>query len=159
MPIQCNLCQNWFHGKCEKLKRNEWNNLGNSDIEWFCKQCKTEIFPFHGLDNDELFEGVSGLTQRLHDLQKKCLHLENCVKQNKIETNLSHSCYLSREQLSTQHQLISSTFSLIHFNCRSLKRNFDAIDNLLQSSNSKFSVLAFSETWMNDANGDSFLFI
>ena len=156
MPIQCDSCQKWFHGKCEKITRNEWSVLGSSNDNWHCTKCKSELFPFNKLDNDEFLNCVSCISQELRNLQKRCMFLEKSVKQNKIEKHLSNSCYLSRDQLSSMHNNILQSFSLIHFNCRSLKKNFDSIDNLLHGCSSKFSVIALSETWMNDANGDCF---
>ena len=70
MPIQCDLCYNWFHGKCEKLKRSDWLLLGKSQINWYCKNCKTDIFPFNKLDNDELIDFLSGMSRELHELHK-----------------------------------------------------------------------------------------
>jgi hypothetical protein len=43
-----------------------------------------------------------------------------------------------------------SNFSLIHFNSRSLNKNFDSITDYLHTLNNNFSVLAFSESWFND---------
>ena len=120
MPIQCDLCLEWVHGKCEKLKRKEWILLGNSNVYWYCNDCNTEIFPFNKLDNDELFEYFVGFTRELQLLQNKCIYLEKNVKQNKNEKHLSSSSYLTRDQLYSRHINIKQSFSVIHFNCRSL---------------------------------------
>ena len=39
------------------------------------------------------------------------------------------------------------TFSMVHFNCRSLKRNFDNVQVFLQCCNCNFTVIGVSETW------------
>ena len=156
MPIQCDMCQRWLHGKCEKLKRTEWSVLGNSNLNWYCSKCKIDIFPFSKLDSDEFYECLNGVSSELNDLYKKCVNLEKQVNERIQERNILDSCYVTRDQLSAIAKNIMSSFSLIHFNSRSVKTNFDSIDNLLHSCKSDFSVVALSETWMNDNNGDSF---
>lgn len=71
MPIQCDLCENWFHGKCEKLNRTQWSTLGNSEINWYCTNCKLDMFPFNKLDNDDFYECISGSTRELKELSEK----------------------------------------------------------------------------------------
>ena len=46
--------------------------------------------------------------------------------------------------------------ALIHYNCRSLAKNFAMIRDHLTSLDSMFDVIALSETWLNDDNSDSF---
>lgn len=41
-------------------------------------------------------------------------------------------------------------FSLIHFNSRSLYSNFSKIKDYLYTFEEKFSVIAFSETWISE---------
>ena len=55
-------------------------------------------------------------------------------------------------------------FNIMHLNCRSLKKNFCEVKNLLQLTNLKISVLAVTETWlteasMGDVNIDKYNFI
>ena len=42
------------------------------------------------------------------------------------------------------------SLSILHFNCRSLKRNFDNFVCTLSSFSHPFSIIALSETWLND---------
>lgn len=46
--------------------------------------------------------------------------------------------------------------SFLHLNARSLKKNFDAIDQALDSFKFPFSVIGISETWHTDLTKDSF---
>ena len=156
MPIQCDLCQRWFHGICEKLKRLDWSTLGKSTLNWYCSICKFDIFPFNKLDNDELAEYVTGISSELDILRKKCQFLDKSVKHNKLQQHAKESCYITRDQLTSKSKDILQSFSLIQFNCRSVKKNFDNIDNLLHSTGSIFSVVALSESWMSTSHGDSF---
>ena len=84
------------------------------------------------------------------------MSLEKQVNESIQEKNILKSCYVTRDQLAAISQNIMNSFSIIHFNSRSVKKNFDNIDNLLHSCRSNFSVVALSETWMNDSNGDNF---
>ena len=67
-----------------------------------------------------------------------------------------NSDYITHDKLGSLSKNIERSLSLIHFNCRSLKSNFDDIDCLLTKCGVKFSVIALSETWMNEEKGDNF---
>ena len=159
MPIQCDSCAYWYHGKCEKLSKKEWVELGNSNTTWNCKNCAKSIFPFYCLDDEEFQECVHNVTSKMKDLIETCLGLESDVKQyydgNYFNT-FTASNYLTHEQLSRMSVEIENSFSLVHFNCRSLKSNFDDIENLLYRCNANFKVIGLSETWMNDEKGDDY---
>ena len=44
----------------------------------------------------------------------------------------------------------SDTFSVLHLNIRSLKKNFEDFKELYKTLNLKFSMVCFSETWADD---------
>ena len=78
---------------------------------------------------------------------------QNKLYLNKYNVN---SGYITYEELSSMHQEIKQSVSLIRFNCRSVKSNFDNIDCLLHRCRSEFSIIGLSETWMNDVKGDDY---
>ena len=47
-----------------------------------------------------------------------------------------------------------TNFSIIHFNTRSLMRNFDQLNLLLRNLNMPFSVIGVSETWQTDSTAE-----
>ena len=49
---------------------------------------------------------------------------------------------------------MNTNFSIIHFNARSLVKNYNEITNYLNSLNHKFNVIVISETWLNVYNKD-----
>ena len=49
-----------------------------------------------------------------------------------------------------------SSFDMIHVNCRSLSSNFNELEALVYNSNTLFSAIAVSETWLNSTNCDLF---
>ena len=48
----------------------------------------------------------------------------------------------------------NASFSLLHFNSRSLVGNFDKFQSLVSSLNKQFSAIGVSETWLNDQTCD-----
>ena len=53
-------------------------------------------------------------------------------------------------------QELDKSFSILHVNSRSIKSNFDNIVNFLHCSDFNIKVLGLTETWMNDAKGDTY---
>ena len=49
----------------------------------------------------------------------------------------------------------SSNFSLVHFNCRSMARNFDKLKDSVKGLDFPFDVIAVSETWLKDNDTSS----
>ena len=39
--IQCDLCDNWIHLKCNNLNDIDYNVLKNSNEPWYCISCTT----------------------------------------------------------------------------------------------------------------------
>ena len=69
-----------------------------------------------------------------------------------IDTTCS---YYTEEQVRDNVKL-GNTFSLIHFNCRSLYNSFTLINDYLDTLKGKFKVIALSETWINEDRGNDF---
>lgn len=68
--------------------------------------------------------------------------------------NILRQCrYFTEEQFKDYH-MIDGTFSVIHFNSRSLSMNMTKIQDCSKKSNKHFSAIAISETWLKDDQGD-----
>ena len=52
--------------------------------------------------------------------------------------------------------VMDNTFSLIHFNSRSMYANFNKIKEYLNKLKGKFKVIALSETWIKKERGTEF---
>ena len=150
LPIQCDLCHQWFHGICEKLTKNEWLKLGRSTDIWSCQPCTKSCFPSYNLDEEQLYEYLNDVTSELIELYQKCSEFENNVQAYTQFDELSK--YITHESLIEMSKEINESLSIIHSNCRSLKRNFDAIDRLLHKCETEFKVIALSETWTSDVD-------
>ena len=69
----------------------------------------------------------------------------------------SSSSYLTEDKL---HGFFyfdkKDSFNAIHVNCRSLNKNFKALENLLTFISGKLTVIAVSETWLTELSEDTF---
>lgn len=66
------------------------------------------------------------------------------------------SAYFSTTELN--HFLATSSRSAIHFNARSIRKNYDAIHDLLSTLSNSFPITAITETWLNESDKDLFSF-
>ena len=62
--ICCVLCNNWIHLKCSGLKRLQFEERSSSDKTLYCKNCFSDIFPFHSIDNPKLNTTMQPPTNR-----------------------------------------------------------------------------------------------
>ena len=73
-----------------------------------------------------------------------------------VQVNPSIACnYVTENELDKFFQFSDNrAFNLLHVNCRSIKKNFGALTNLLHSISSPLSALAVTETWLTEAVQD-----
>ena len=71
-------------------------------------------------------------------------------------TRLPNTGYMVEEDLNNRVTSFGdkTNFSIIHFNTRSLIRNFDQLNLLLRNLNMPFSVIGVSETWLTDCTAE-----
>ena len=50
---------------------------------------------------------------------------------------------------------ISESLSILHLNIRSIKKNFETFNNFLSTLNYNFSIICFSETWLEETNNEN----
>ena len=62
--------------------------------------------------------------------------------------------YLFHEDFNSAYENESSSnyFSILHLNIRSIKKNFENFKMLLNSISFTFSIICFSETWLDETN-------
>ena len=158
--INCAICNRSIHSKCSDESRTL------SSANWYCKHCIGSIFPFnHIIDNDEFIHEVKQInndqTIDFNDLIKLNINPFNLNDDNDKEpdenvgiNNPVDQCnyYCSDTFNDRTKHLSNSKFSLIHFNSRILNKNIDNITNYLKTLTHKFSIIAFSESWLNDSN-------
>ena len=124
-----------------------------------------DILPFRELDDNEfctLLSDTSPSSLNVHDLfTTECFQYDSDETPNCIPD--------ARYVLESEFKPSSNTrsqFSLLHFNARSLSRNFDHIHSYFSTLNYPFSVIGISETWINsniilpfDIEGYTFLHV
>ena len=67
--------------------------------------------------------------------------------------NISVSCsYYTDEQFNSGAAINDTKFSIVHFNARSLKKNFTKIKDCLDALKCSFDIIAISETWEDQTN-------
>ena len=167
--IQCDICHSWFHLKCTLLSLKEYKYFSTTEDLWICLHCRRDIFPFHSLVNHELINLLSFnsnteclcsnkiMTSRLEFLPS--LELSASINNNpnlqsfdidlQLPSTTNFRYYSSHEFHSNndiQSSLSDKTFSALHFNIRSVARNFEQFLILLNDMNHNFSVIGLTET-------------
>ena len=165
--IECSLCSVWCHRKSAKLSKKMLNSLSKENEYWYCSSCK-ETFPFNAVLDDEFAYLHSSIenSQEYFELLNKCKDLKMnydlyfeydvCDFEDKVDPNnnfladIDKSCnYFTNDEFNAKFKCCDS-LSIIHFNCRSIKANFDNMYKYLESLQIKFDVIAVSETWLTE---------
>lgn len=171
--VLCDICQCWTHLKCSSLAILPMNSA-----QWFCQVCLSEIFPFNHYSNDTDFhfalsETPSNFDFNLEYNQLKYRHFNPFLNDsdtryllnnldidpnNNVFTEnsqiLSNCTYYVTKKFNNIFTNTSNCFSTLHFNIRSLKKNFADFNEYLSTINFSFSAIALSETWLNESTND-----
>ena len=73
-----------------------------------------------------------------------------------LQFNLSLHCKYYGEEELNERIVNPNSFSLIHFNARSLLKNFNAIISCVKNLNVNFDIIAGTETWLEDSDTNTF---
>ena len=171
----CSLCRAKTHKLCipHITSHEEFLDIKKSD--WICLKCIENVFPFSNLENGDQLE--SALSERDHlDFRLKDLeHMifnplshdlevndplsdidpdENFL--NEYRSNLTtNSKYLTEATFKLKTKAIPNcSISMMHQNIRSIPKNLDRFDHLIDDLEWKFDILGFSETWLKNLNAD-----
>ena len=61
--IQCDVCLNWIHIKCNNVNQKVYQNLINlNNQKWFCLNCINTVAPFSSINNDNLNATMAGIS-------------------------------------------------------------------------------------------------
>ena len=108
------------------------NNLSSQNDVISCQYYTFQEFitSFPIIRNDNSVNGTDNVSNNINNFQYTNRHIINDLKDN---------------------------FSLLHINSRSINKNFDSIDTLLNSLNNfSFSVIGISETWLHTKSPNIF---
>jgi hypothetical protein len=124
------------------------------------------LFPFNHIDDDvEFLLAIQGNLKSCYDPLKDLVfnpyafssplvNLHDLDPDNQFYSlhNVVHndSEYYSNEEFTTKFSKKSNSFSLIHFNARSLSQNFEKITDFFTGLNFPSTIIGVTETWLTD---------
>ena len=133
-----------------------------------CNQCISDMLPFHDVTDNEFIDVIVFSKEPLHSEQFNALtDLSNSahIVNSESDLNIANSChtnefipdsidnceyYLEDEFINKiGSSNVNNCFSFIHFNSRSLSKNFDYINAYIDNLDFTFTIYGFSETWIN----------
>ena len=134
--IECNICSKWVHRKCTALTDTQFNDLGSSDMPYFCQPCINTVLPFHDLPNiyTDLFNSSTS-------------QVENKLKP---QTALSTNQPISYPHLINNNNDYKSGFRILHANVISIFKNLAKLESLLLQSQLTPELIGISETKLKD---------
>ena len=132
--------------------------------------------PFNNLSDDSFLEtsgnGISLLDRsrlenivfspyhqdplEVHKHGDRHLSRENFIDKDIMPDSTSFYSSLEFNNLVANRQLTVNKLSFLHLNIRSIRNKFDALLNYLHMLTHTFSLIALTETWLNDMDGDNF---
>jgi hypothetical protein len=164
--LHCSCCDCDIHLSCSAFSDEDYVSMCNlTNNVWYCVKCIAEVFPFSCIVEDNEFVNY------LHNTDKQLLmyNVQNADRlklwtpsltfdrdidadRNFLKHKYCETMYCTESQfnLVQNSKDISTKFSVIHVNARSLLKNFENILLFIHSLNHKFSVIAISETWLDD---------
>ena len=179
--VICKLCKNKYHCKCISINTNEISSILNAN-EWYCMLCLSDALPFINIEDD--IDYIEALNHKDHfeicwdivddkifnpftltDDERGILQLDEIdPDENYYNDLMCHSSTLCKYYLQDDFnkELLSyvadpsNSFSLCHFNIRSLQENFTSMQSYLDSLDLNFTFLGVTETWNTDRNFDLF---
>ena len=178
--VSCLTCKRLFHLGCVPFSSiSRSNHFHNS----MCHLCLTENFPFHNIDDDDDFRlAISQLPKSQvfspHNFENLIFNPIDFENTTEIQEQMAeydpdqnfynnYHCFQNVQNCSYYTDssfnnkcydkgLDNSNFSIIHFNIRSIPRNLSSADVYLSGLKVCFSVVAFTETWLNAFNCDCY---
>ena len=157
--VQCSLCKNWVHLKCNSITKAEFDILveEDDDIPFHCILCNiknnADIFPFGFLFKSELLDlHVIDMPSQLGMLPsfavRSKLSKMPSLNDFDMDENLTYtinSKYYSLAEISKLNP-VNESFSLFRLNIRSLSAHHDELTLLLSNLKFKFDLIGISET-------------
>ena len=71
--VCCDTCKHWYHKTCSRVGK-QFDTLTKSKKNWQCSSCLSNIFPFHGLDNNKILKIFAPTKTNLKNITTKDKH-------------------------------------------------------------------------------------
>ena len=171
--LACASCYHWVHKKCigKFNDRSDYQNFLHyySSKPWDCPICVSTMLPFVLMDNDEFYMLLLDMnTAPMYCNKEKFLQictklkdvdffddLDNDTEQNKYLNNIDPDInYPIKDTctytIDTENITVQSCkeLSMMTFNIRSIKRNFDNFVNFLCKLKCKIHIICLTESWL-----------
>ena len=164
--LKCDICEGWIHIKCNKLDRNDFNQM-ETEEPFYCINCMSESIPFSTLNNNEFATLLQ--TDKIDHTKRKAsstpsdYQREIYVKLNTaMNTNMAAlneeddndenftttiNCnYYSPDDFALAKFSPSKTFSILHYNIHSVQRHIEEFRVALEMLDFKFDIICLSES-------------
>ena len=166
--IVCSGCKSRVHSKCSKLKRSQLNKLSSTNVNtYLCNICRSESLPFTklstaALKNVLLVDDDTGKVSKGPELHKQCTlcvqcnsdceECTACPDNFRVCADCSTVCnYFQIQELNTAlSNMRLNDLGLVHVNIRSLKKNLDKFENMLDHLDRKPDIICITETKLNE---------
>ena len=79
------------------------------------------------------------------DIRESELFFED---ENVLENNIESDCHYYSDMKFNKSFNKTKGFSIIHFNCRSIKTSIEELKSYLMSLNTNFDIICVSESWL-----------
>ena len=162
--LQCHICDENIHIKCNKTDIKSYNNLKKDNATIFCLKCQIENVPFQnltdlqfcavnkGLDTDtEVLQQISVTSSSLRSFfneVNKSNPFDNSDPDGDEDDTSGINCkYYDLNEFNYKPK--GKTFSLIHTNIGSLAKHKEELETILDMLDYKFDVIGISETKLN----------
>jgi hypothetical protein len=176
----CSLCKHKIHIKClPNYDKDDIAYINNGTSNWSCPNCLKSIFPFYQIeDNVSLSRAFQNNSINDYDIET----LQNMVYDplesnvgdgvgvledidpdenflNEIRGKVIQNCnyyFSDTDIVDIQNKIDLIELSILHMNIRSIPKNFNKLQPVLQQSQVKYNLIALTETWLKDSNADTF---
>ena len=161
--LTCDICSNNYHNNRHCLRLDNYN-LSGTDNKFACYQCFDSCLPYSSIDNDSLNADLEASQNELYERNrldnlvfKPFSHSDNILfngnsQDTDIPLNPRTNFYSSQEfnnLIQTRHSN-SDKLSILHLNIRGVSNKFDALKDYFNPLDNKFTIIALTETWLND---------
>ena len=140
--IFCQCCEKWLHSKCSSLNWKEFKALSMSNLDFNCDNCYKLLFPYNEINDDEL---TTLLRTNLYETYSK---IESISSNNQV-SDTANKEYIDPTKV--KEQIISTnSFSFLNINIRSINKNFDKLQILINQLNIEPTVICVTKTWLHE---------
>lgn len=162
--IKCDICSFYVHLKCTPFTDAQYARIKDLNEVYYCAQCIKESLPFgESPDTQELiplvFDEPDNCTL-CTECNTECTECDVCKNLHKMCTVCNNCMYHDYESLcETFAKKPEGGLTMMHFNTRSLTKNFSSFYDIISNLPSDPDIICISETKLNDyiSGSDDFL--